>query len=105
MQNTDICQLGLCLSSHKYDILIGENAISKLPMRYRALFGTSKAFILSDSNVAPLYLQQVTEELSQKQIISSSFVVNSGEDSKSFITFFVLRIGTETITISDFFIV
>lgn len=55
-------------------------------MRYRALFGTSKAFILSDSNVAPLYLQQVTEELSQKQIISSSFVVNSGEDSKSFIT-------------------
>ncbi len=84
MTENEINQLELNLSGHKYDILIGENAINKLGVRYRALFGSAKAFILSDSNVAPLYLQKVASELEQKQIQSVSFIVNAGEDSKSF---------------------
>ena len=44
--------------SKKYDVVIGEGVLSSLGERCVSLFGRSRAVIVTDSNVAPLWLDE-----------------------------------------------
>ncbi|MCF6408228.1 3-dehydroquinate synthase [Pseudalkalibacillus salsuginis] len=68
--------------SKQYPVHIGEGAISKLGhLIEESVPRCSSILIITDSNVAPLYLQQVKMELKDYQVYK--WVIPAGESSKS----------------------
>ena len=75
------------LGQRKYDIIIGEGVIASLGSRVAGLFGQIKTCtIISDENVAPLYIEPVKQTLATNGIVVNSIIVPHGEKSKSFET-------------------
>lgn len=69
----------------QYPLYIGENIRFKTGKLISSLFGSpiSSVLIITDDNVAPLYLQDIKESLKEfKQVFE--YVIPSGEASKSF---------------------
>ncbi|MBP5163544.1 MAG: iron-containing alcohol dehydrogenase, partial [Spirochaetales bacterium] len=70
-------------ASKEYDVIIGNGAVSVLGDEVKKLCpGTVKALIVSESNVAPLYLETVRSELAKAGIEATDFVFEAGERSK-----------------------
>lgn len=91
-------------ASKEYDVVIGSGILSSLGERCASLFGKSRALIVTDSNVAPLWLQKAKASLENAGIDTLEFVFTAGEDSKSKETLFeLLEFAAENrITRSDF---
>lgn len=70
-------------ASKSYDVVIGSGLYNQLGSYAVRLGLTDKAVIISDSNVWPLYKDQVTKSLAQQGICVHSFVIPAGEESKN----------------------
>ncbi len=69
------------LGERSYPLVIGEGILSQLG---ELLDGTRKALVVSDENVADLWLRPVLESLEDAGISAQHFVVAAAEASKSF---------------------
>lgn len=70
-------------ASKEYDVIIGNGAVSVLGAEAKKLCpGALKALIVSETNVAPLYLDRVKKELEGAGIEVTSYVFEAGERSK-----------------------
>ena len=70
-------------ASKEYDVIIGDGAVSVLGTEVKKLCpGALKALIVSETNVAPLYLDRVKKELEGAGIEAVSYVFEAGERSK-----------------------
>ncbi len=70
-------------ASKEYDVIIGSGAVSVLGSEVKKLCpGAMKALIVSETNVAPLYLEKVREEIVKAGIEAVDYVFEAGERSK-----------------------
>lgn len=79
------------LADRSYDIIIGKGVLDEAGERIAALAPGARAVIVSDENVAPLYLDRMQANLAASGIESFGAVVPVGEASKSWH-------GVETVT-------
>lgn len=77
-------------ASKEYEVVIGSGILSSLGERCVSLFGKSKAVIVTDSNVAPLWLEKTKESLENSGINTIDFIFSAGEESKNADTLFEL---------------
>ncbi|MBR5533608.1 MAG: 3-dehydroquinate synthase [Ruminiclostridium sp.] len=70
-------------ASRSYEVKIGRGLLSSLGTEAAGLIQGRKAAIVSDSNVAPLYLEKVTASLEGAGFRTCSFVFPAGEASKN----------------------
>lgn len=91
-------------ASKEYDVIIGEGILPSLGEKCVSLFGKSRAVIVTDSNVAPLWLNKAKESLENAGIDAAAFVFPAGEESKCKETLFELLefMAENKITRSDF---
>lgn len=90
--------------SKKYDVIIGEGILSSLGERCASLLGKGRAVIVTDSNVAPLWLGKAKTSLEEAGIETLEFIFPAGEESKSKETLFDLVefMAENRLTRSDF---
>jgi 3-dehydroquinate synthase len=72
------------LGERAYDILIGPGLITRAGAEIASRLKGRKAAIITDENVAPLYLESLVESLNAAGIASASLVLPAGEKTKSF---------------------
>jgi 3-dehydroquinate synthase len=77
-------RLKLDLGERSYDILIGPGLIEDAGQAILPLLESKRVFIVSDANVAPLYLQPLASSLAKAGISTFSHVLPSGEGTKNF---------------------
>lgn len=70
-------------ASRSYRVEIGHSLLSSLGRHVEALGSVQKALIVSDSNVWPLYGEQVQASLTRSGIETVSFLIAAGEESKN----------------------
>ena len=71
-------------ASTDYEVLIGKGLIDSCGTHIRELlFRAQKALIVTDSNVAPLYLARVKSSLEREGFSVSEFVFEAGEEKKN----------------------
>src|SRR5262249_21740387 len=75
------------LGERAYDIVIGRGLLSSLGRRLKAIRPNVRAAIVTDTTVAPLYLEMAEASLSEAGIASVRIIVPAGEKSKSFRVF------------------
>ncbi|MGQ9504417.1 MAG: 3-dehydroquinate synthase [Thermogutta sp.] len=71
------------LGERSYSIYIGNTLLQECPSIVANLDRVSHAVIVSDSNVARLYLDRVTQAFQGMGIRTDSFVIPAGEESKN----------------------
>ncbi len=89
-------------NSAPYDVILGSGVLGEIGTAVRkvgALAGVSRAFIISDSNVAPLYLSHVIKSLRDAGYKTNDYTIPAGEASKNTSTLndiweIMARIGT-----------
>ena len=91
-------------ASKEYEVIIGSGVLASLGESCSALFGKSRAVIVTDSNVAPLRLSEAKESLENAGIQTVDFVFPAGEESKCKETLFELLefMAENRLTRSDF---
>lgn len=91
-------------ASKEYEVVIGSGILPDLGKRCLSLSLKGRALIVTDSNVAPLWLAKVKASLESAGISTLEFVFPAGEDSKSKETLFeLLEFAAENrLTRSDF---
>ena len=72
------------LGDRSYDILIGDGLIARAGAEIAARLKGRKAAIVTDANVAPLYLDALTQSLTEAGITAVSLTLPAGEKTKSF---------------------
>ena len=72
------------LGARAYDIHVGRGLIARAGTLIGPVLSQKRVFIVTDSNVAPLYLAPVTQSLTQAGIHVDHVVVPAGEASKDF---------------------
>lgn len=77
-------ELKLDLGERSYDILIGPGLIERAGELMTPVLERPRVFIVTDSNVAPLYLEKLESSLSGAGIAFASHVLPAGEATKSF---------------------
>lgn len=70
-------------ASKKYDVIIGNDAVTLLGEKIREMFPSSAVCVVSDNTVASLYMQTVRRNLELSGIKNHSFVFEHGEKSKN----------------------
>lgn len=76
-------KINVKLGEDSYDILIGQNLLSKLGKFIHELGYFSKVAIITDINVASLYLEKLDGIISKSRLNTCSLVLPEGESSKS----------------------
>jgi len=87
MQPTNESTLRVELGSRSYDIEIGSSLLAGAGKQIASLLQTPRAVIVTDSNVAPLYLDGLQQSLSSEGVICESVTLPAGEATKSFPNF------------------
>ena len=87
---SDMDTLNLELGERSYQIHVGSNLIASAGELISPVLRQSRAIIVTDENVAPLYLEPLTNSLNAADIASESIVLPAGEQTKSFDQFNVL---------------
>lgn len=83
MQENEILTVGL--GARAYDIVIGENVLVEAGRFLKPILPGERVVIVTDSNVAPLYLETVTNSLNQEGVTClPEIIVPAGEASKDF---------------------
>lgn len=73
-------------TAEPYDVYIGEGLLSECGQIINKVAGGTKAMIVSDTNVAPLYLEKVKTSLEEAGYQCFSKVIDAGEEHKNFAT-------------------
>ncbi len=73
-------------TSRNYDIMLDSNIVTKFGGIAADIFGCSKAVIVTDSNVASLYLDKLSNSLTDAGFKVINFVFPAGENNKSLAT-------------------
>ncbi len=76
--------LRLDLGNRSYDIVVEENLLCRAGVLIADIMKGNKAVIVTDTNVAPLYLEKLKRTLSEADIEHATIIVPAGEASKSF---------------------
>lgn len=74
-------------SSRNYDVVVGPGLLDEVGARMRTVCGAGAAFVVTDTNVAPLYLTRIEHSLRAAGFSVSSFTVQAGEQHKNLQTF------------------
>ncbi|SCB60399.1 3-dehydroquinate synthase [Rhizobium aethiopicum] len=72
------------LAERAYDILIGPGLIARAGAEIASRLKGRKAAVVTDENVAPLYLEALAASLDAAGIVSAEVVLPAGEKTKSF---------------------
>ena len=72
------------VSDNAYDIHIGTNLLQEAEAELAALLGGRQVVIVTDTNIAPLHLEQTKNALSAHAASCTNFILPAGEASKSF---------------------
>ena len=72
------------VSDNAYDIHIGTNLLQEAEAELAALLGGRQVVIVTDTNIAPLHLEQTKNALSAHAASWTNFILPAGEASKSF---------------------
>ena len=71
-------------ASGSYEVKIGENLLSSCGAEARGLFPKAeRCLIVSDTNVAPLYLEKVKSSLTDAGFGTIEYIIPAGEESKN----------------------
>ena len=87
MNSGEADKVHVALGARSYDIIVGDNLLANAGAHIAPLLAQPRTMIVSDTNVAPLYLARVEQSLDQHGISHESFVVPAGEESKNFTQF------------------
>ena len=82
--NNNIFTLTVDLEKNSYDINIGHNLLAKAGSLLANIIKKRRVFIVSDEKVAPLYLEILEKSLADANMEYASFILPSGENTKSF---------------------
>ncbi|HPZ81824.1 MAG TPA: 3-dehydroquinate synthase [Thermogutta sp.] len=82
MDESGVATVKVNLGERSYPIHIGNNLLAKRTSLLAGLDRVSHAVIITDSNVGPLYLDQVSEIFQEAGVRTDSYVVPAGEKSK-----------------------
>ena len=74
----------VALDARSYDIVVGPGLLARAGELMMPVLKQRRVFIVTDSNVAPLYLQPLIQSLGKSDIRADHFVVPAGEGSKDF---------------------
>lgn len=74
------------LGKRSYNILIGNGLIGQAGTHVAKVIPAKKVFIVTDDNVAPLYLKKLENSLDAEGIKHSHCILPHGEKSKSFVS-------------------
>ncbi len=77
-------EIRLDLGARSYAIQVGGGLLAKTGALLAPLLEAPRAVVITDENVAPLYLQPVLKSLEAASIDASSIVLPAGEATKSF---------------------
>lgn len=69
-------------ASRSYDIVVGRELTQRLGEMVAAATAARRVAVITDANVAPLYLSEVTRSLEAAGITSEAYVVPAGETAK-----------------------
>lgn len=69
-------------ASSKYDVIIDAKLLDKCGEYCRPFCPNKRAAIITDTNVAPLYLEKVTNSLKENGITAIHYIIPAGEESK-----------------------
>ena len=72
--------------ANSYDIIVARGVLDQAGTRMRDLTGGTRAAVLSDTNVAPLYLERLTASLQRAGYEVVPYVFPAGEQSKKLST-------------------
>ena len=72
------------MASSPYEVIIDKGILARCGELVKAAAGGSRSLIVSDSNVAPLYLAEVKSSLESQGYEVCSHIVPAGEESKNF---------------------
>lgn len=76
-------RLHVALTGRGYDILVGSRLLAEAGRHIKPLIKDGKAIIVSDEQVARLYLHRLTSALEQSGIDCGTVIVPAGESTKS----------------------
>jgi len=76
--------LEVALGARSYDILVGEDLLSAAGRHIAPLLNNRRVMIVTDDNVAPLYLGTLEHALDDEAIAYEAFVLPAGEATKDF---------------------
>lgn len=71
------------LGPRRYDIVVGEGALSALPRRLAGLMKQQRVFVVTDETVAGLHLEAFEQLLTRQGIKVEPFILPPGEATKS----------------------
>jgi len=77
----------VALGARSYDIIVGVGLLSEAGKHIAPLLAVPRTILISDENVAPLYLERVAQSLSDHGVACGRIVLPAGEQSKSFAQF------------------
>lgn len=75
-------------ASKEYEVIIGSGIISTLGEKCVSLLGKRRCVVITDSNVAPLWLDKAVDSLEKSGIDVITYTFPAGEESKSAKTLF-----------------
>ena len=76
--------LRMDLGERGYDILVGEDLVETAGRRMRPLLAQNRVIVVSDENVAPLYLATLEKSLDRAGVEHASVILAPGEGAKCF---------------------
>lgn len=74
-------------ATHKYDVIIEKASLKKAGEYMRSCIKPCKCLIVSDDNVAPLYMDDVRTSLEKNGYAAECYVIEHGEQSKNLASF------------------
>ena len=82
--STDVDSVHVELGARGYDILVGEGLVGAAGRHIRPLLVHPRVVVVTDSNVAPLYLAAVETALGEAGIECAAITLPAGEQTKDF---------------------
>lgn len=74
-------------ASRDYDVHVGENLLEEAGRRMSEVLSADAAFVVTDTNVGPLYLDRVASSIADAGFAVASTTVEAGERHKTLATF------------------
>jgi len=81
---TDFETLKVELGARSYDILVGSELLRQAGALIAPVIRSKRVIIVTDENVAPLYLAPLEKSLKAAGLKSESILLPAGEQTKSF---------------------
>ena len=77
-------RLTVGLEGRAYDILVGTDLLARAGGHMRPLLAQPRVIVVSDENVAPLYMDTLADSLAEAGVAHKAIVLPAGEPTKDF---------------------